>query len=57
MKSSIVATFLGLAATTFAVSVREAASSDTAWNQITLCNDFHGGKPCVTYDAKTGCRK
>lgn len=59
MKNTIVATLLGLAATSLAASfVERAANTSSSSIQLTLCNDFHGGKPCETNTVKPGvCSK
>lgn len=50
MKTFTLATLSGLVAVVLAAAVPEEASSlvkkadDTIY--VTLCNDFHGGKPC-----------
>lgn len=51
MKTFTLATLSGLVAVVLAAAVPEEASSDLAKKAddtiyITLCNDFHGGKPC-----------
>lgn len=49
MKSSILATFLSLAAASSAVAVPDEAFTSakrTDGIEVILCNDFHGGKPC-----------
>lgn len=51
MKTFTLATLSGLVAIVLAAAVPEEASSlvkkaDNAGIYITLCNDFHGGKPC-----------
>lgn len=51
MKTFTLATLSGLVAVVLAAAVPEEASSSLAKKAddtiyITLCNDFHGGKPC-----------
>lgn len=62
MKTFIAAnTLLGLAATALASAVPDEAAlfaRGASGIQVTLCNDFHGGKPCQTYAAQAGsCSK
>lgn len=59
MKSFTLATLAGLVAVVLAAAVPEQASSlvkdatdDGIW--ITLCNDFHGGKPCQRKEVARG---
>lgn len=62
MKTFIVANaLLGLTVTAFASAVLDESKLSARGNsgsQVTLCNDFHGGKPCQTYTTQAGsCRK
>lgn len=64
MQPSVLAsTFLGLVASSIAAAVGPDGASTTLSKKddgilVTLCNDFHGGKPCETHDVWPGqCSK
>lgn len=56
MQYSVLTTIVGLVA----ASVAMAAPSDSSLEKkgspivVTLCNDFHGGKPCETHNVYPG---
>lgn len=56
MKHSVLTTLLALAAISLAVAVPHDDPSTLAKKSngiiVTLCNDFHGGKPCETHNVK-----